>query len=51
MADLIDDPEACSRMGKEGRARVLAELSWDHSAPNLLAAYDRIYVKRGGGRR
>jgi glycosyltransferase involved in cell wall biosynthesis len=33
MADLIDDPEACARMGKQGRARVLAELSWDHSAP------------------
>jgi glycosyltransferase involved in cell wall biosynthesis len=48
MADLIDDPEACARMGKQGRARVLAELSWDHSAPNLLAAYDRIYAKRQG---
>lgn len=48
MADLIDDPDACARMGKLGRTRVLGELSWEHSAPQLLAAYDRIYAKMTG---
>jgi glycosyltransferase involved in cell wall biosynthesis len=45
---LMDDPAARARMGKEGRARVLDNLSWDHSAPVLLAAYDRIFAKRKG---
>lgn len=43
LAQLIDDPEARMRMGKIGRARVLDLLSWDHSVPHLLAAYDRIF--------
>jgi hypothetical protein len=28
-------------------ARVLERLSWDHSAPHLLAAYDRVFAKPG----
>jgi glycosyltransferase involved in cell wall biosynthesis len=47
IAELIDDPDARATMGKEGRARVLGHLSWAHSAPVLLAAYDRIFDKRG----
>ncbi len=43
LAELIDDPEARARMGKIGRKRVLENLSWDHSAPNLLAAYDKVF--------
>jgi hypothetical protein len=34
-----------AEMGKRGRKRVLENLSWDHSVPHLLAAYDRIYAK------
>ena len=49
LAALIDDPEARARMGKIGRARVLDQLSWDHSVPHLLAAYNRIYRKIHGG--
>lgn len=47
IADLMDDPDARARMGREGRERVLTALSWGHSAPVLLAAYDRIFAKRG----
>ena len=45
IAELMDDPEKRDRMGKIGRARVLEHLSWDHSVPHLLAAYDRIFSK------
>ena len=34
---------------KLGRARVLDQLSWDHSVPHLLAAYNRIYRNIHGG--
>jgi len=47
LAWLIDHPEERARMGQAGRARVLERLSWDHSAPHLLAAYDRVFAKRG----
>jgi len=42
---LIRDPEARERMGKLGRKRVLEDLSWAHTTPQLLAAYDCIYEK------
>jgi glycosyltransferase involved in cell wall biosynthesis len=45
IAQLLDDPALRQRMGRIGRARVLSGLSWDHSAPNLLAAYDRVFAK------
>ena len=48
MAELIEDPEGRARMGRDGRTRVLENLSWDHTTPQLLAAYDRIYDKRKG---
>jgi hypothetical protein len=35
-------------MGETGRARVEGGLSWAHSAPRLLAAYDRVFAKRAG---
>ena len=44
---LIRDPEARARMGRMGRKRVLEDLSWAHTVPQLLAAYERIYEKRG----
>ncbi|MFT6445501.1 MAG: glycosyltransferase involved in cell wall biosynthesis [Sulfitobacter pontiacus] len=45
IAALIDDPDARARMGAMGRKRVLNDLSWSHTEPQLLAAYDRIYAK------
>ena len=45
IAWLIDHPEEGRRMGQLGRARVLESLSWDKSAPQLLAAYDRIFAR------
>ena len=47
LAQLIDDPALCGRLGKAGRKRVLERLSWSHSAPQLCAAYARIYGKIG----
>lgn len=47
IARLIDNPAERERMGKIGRARVLERLSWAHSVPQLLAAYDRIFAKTG----
>lgn len=44
--NLMDDPGRRQEMGTAGRARVLEELSWTHSVPHLLAAYDRIFTKR-----
>ncbi len=47
IALLMDDPEARERMGRIGRARIEANLSWAHSVPHLLAAYDRAFAKMG----
>ena len=44
---LLDDPAARDRMGEIGRARIEGGLSWAHSVPNLLAAYDRAFAKIG----
>ena len=49
IAWLMDHPDAARTMGKAGRARVLERLSWAHSVPHLLAAYDRIFAKAGRG--
>ncbi|MEZ5776824.1 MAG: glycosyltransferase family 4 protein [Paracoccaceae bacterium] len=47
IAALMDAPQDRVRMGLIGRSRVLEKLSWAHSAPRLLAAYDRIFAKMG----
>jgi glycosyltransferase involved in cell wall biosynthesis len=47
IAWLLDRPEERARMGRIGRARVVERFSWDHSAPVLLAAYDRVFEKMG----
>ncbi|UWQ21843.1 glycosyltransferase family 4 protein [Jannaschia sp. W003] len=44
---LIDHPEAARGMGARARERVLGTLGWDNSVPHLLAAYDRLWEKRG----
>ena len=46
IVELIEDPERGVEMGKRGRKRVLEDLSWTHTIPQLLAAYDRIFDKR-----
>lgn len=43
---LIDDPAERERMGAFGRSRVEQELSWEHEAPRLLAAYDALFAGR-----
>jgi glycosyltransferase involved in cell wall biosynthesis len=48
IAWLIDHPQDRAAMGRIGRARVMERLSWAHSAPALLAAYDRIYARIAG---
>ena len=40
IALLCDDEAQRLRMGAFGRERVARELSWEHEAPKLLAAYD-----------
>ena len=47
IAELLDDPERRSRMGEIGRNRIEGGLSWTHSVPALLAAYERAFVKLG----
>ena len=47
IAELMDDPERRRQMGEKGRIRVLERLSWEHSVPHLLAAYDRLFTKMG----
>jgi len=42
IVELLDDREARERMGKIGRHRIETQLSWEHSAPNLLHAYERL---------
>ncbi|WP_432348772.1 glycosyltransferase family 4 protein (plasmid) [Shinella yambaruensis] len=44
---LLDDPERREAMGELGRKRILTSFSWEHSAPVLLAAYERLFEKIG----
>lgn len=44
---LLDHPEKREEMGEFGMRRVKDELAWEHSVPNLLAAYESALSKRG----
>jgi glycosyltransferase involved in cell wall biosynthesis len=44
---LLDNPDVRKKMGEFGRRRVEKELAWEYSIPNLLAAYERAFSKRG----
>ena len=44
---LLDHPEERKDMGEFGYQRVQKELAWEYSVPNLLAAYERAFEKRG----
>jgi glycosyltransferase involved in cell wall biosynthesis len=43
ISDLLDDPQRRSEMGAFGRTRLEQHLAWQHSAPVLLEAYDRLF--------
>ncbi|MDQ4145638.1 MAG: glycosyltransferase family 4 protein [Actinomycetota bacterium] len=43
---LLEDAERRQEMGRTGQERFRSMLAWDHSAPRLLAAYERV-VPRG----
>jgi glycosyltransferase involved in cell wall biosynthesis len=45
--ELLDDPARRQEMGRIGRERVRSVLAWEHSAPVLLAAYDRLWPDGG----
>lgn len=38
---LLDRPEERKKMGEFGKKRIEAELAWEYSVPNLLAAYQQ----------
>jgi glycosyltransferase involved in cell wall biosynthesis len=42
--ELLADPERRARMGEYGHRRAERELSWQHSAPILLAAYEAVFT-------
>lgn len=42
---LLENSEVREKMGDFGRDRVQKTLAWEHSVPNLLAAYDRVFSK------
>ncbi len=45
IAHLIEHPDDRRRMGAIGRRRIVETLSWEHSIPPLLAAYERALAK------
>lgn len=44
---LLDHPEERKRMGEFGQKRVEEHLAWHHSVNNLIAAYERVFEKKG----
>jgi glycosyltransferase involved in cell wall biosynthesis len=43
---LLDDPARREAMGRFGRERVLAQFTWEHEVPKLLAAYEALNLGR-----
>src|SRR5688500_18381211 len=43
IVSLLDDEPLRRRMGAIGLDRVRTQLSWEHEAPRLLAAYDTLF--------
>ena len=41
IADLLDDPGECERMGRVGQERFHTQLNWEKSVKQLEAAYAR----------
>jgi glycosyltransferase involved in cell wall biosynthesis len=46
IVELLDDPARRREMGRVGSERVRNVLAWEHSAPVLLSAYDRLWPTR-----
>jgi glycosyltransferase involved in cell wall biosynthesis len=46
--ELLADPVKRTHMGSLGQKRVIERLSWEHEAPKLLAAYDRLFADGPG---
>lgn len=46
IVQLLDDPQARTRMGEYGRNRVETELEWRYEAPKLLQAYEALWSHR-----
>ncbi len=44
IATLLKDAEARALMGAIGRRRIVEALSWEHSVPPLLAAYEQVFA-------
>ncbi len=44
--EVLSDPERATEMGKTGRSRIETSLSWNHQIDALIAAYQRVAVKR-----
>jgi len=42
---LLEHEDERSRMGQIGHDRLAAELAWDHQAPKLVAAYQRLFQR------
>lgn len=42
IVELLDSPEERQKMGAIGRERIVEKLSWEHSEPHLLAAYEEL---------
>jgi len=43
---LLDRPEERKKMGDYGQRRVKEELAWNHSIPNLLSAYKKVFDQK-----
>jgi len=46
IAQLMDDRELRESMGATGREKTEKELNWEHSAANLLRAYEKLIKRR-----
>jgi glycosyltransferase involved in cell wall biosynthesis len=51
IASLLENPESSRRLGLELRRRVVDQFSWQNTARQLMAAYERAITKRAGRRR
>ena len=47
---LLNDPERRMQMSTAGRRRLESNLSWEHSVPHLLRAYERAFANLPRGR-